>query len=445
MASSSKAYRDLQRGFVENNPRSEAIYEKAVRSLPGGNTRSVLFYSPFPVAIRKASGSRLFDADGHEYIDMLGEYTAGLYGHSDPYILRAITEAANRGLNYGGHHEDESKLADLVKQRFSSIELLRFTNSGTEATLMALAAARAYTQRNKILVFGGAYHGGAFSFGGGRTGPVNAPFEFLIGEYNNADSAKLLVTDPKNVKDIAAVLVEPMLGSGGAIPATHGFLGSLRHLATQTGAVLIFDEVMTSRMHQGGGIQSRLPSELRPDMTTLGKYIGGGLSFGAFGGKRSIMEQFDPRRTGALAHAGTFNNNTLTMAAGRVGLEKVFTSERAANLHRKGEDLRKTVNDLAGGTLLKATGYGSIMTIHFTETPVEEIRRPSDVGDTHKVLGDVLHLFLLSKGFYIARRGFIALSLALSDDELSDFVTVMKDFIQTYRQVLQPANTRARL
>ncbi|KAG8628719.1 hypothetical protein KVT40_002584 [Elsinoe batatas] len=418
------AYNTLASSFVTQNPHSKAVHEAATNSLPGGNTRTVLFYHPFPLAISKAIGSKVHDTDGHVYTDLLGEYTAGLYGHSDPTILSAITTAAHRGLNYGGHNENEVKLATLIKSRFPSIDLIRYTNSGTEATLMSLALARAYTSKTKTLVFSGGYHGGAFAFGGGVNSPVNAPFPFLIAEYNDLSSARSLALAPENKSSLAAILVEPMLGSGGAIPGDLAFLSGLRELADQTGAVLIFDEVMTSRMHAGGGIQSQLPLHLRPDLTTLGKYIGGGMSFGAFGGKQRIMELFDPRRKGALAHAGTFNNNVLTMAAGCVGLEKVFTPGRGEELHKRGERLREELREVGRGTLLQVTGKGSI-------------RKPADVGPEYKGLGDVLHLFLLSKGYYIARRGFIALSLALEDEELRGFVGAVREFVMTYPDMLK--------
>ncbi|KAF4554521.1 Aminotransferase class-III-like protein 1 [Elsinoe fawcettii] len=440
-----EAYGSLATTFVSDNPRSKSIHETATDNLPGGNTRSVLFYQPYPLAITKASGSQLYDADGHVYTDFLGEYTAGLFGHSEPVILDAISKAAQRGVNFGGQHEDEVRLAELIKKRFPSIDLIRYTNSGTEATLMTLALARAYTGRTKVLAFGGGYHGGAFSFAGGQSGPVNAPFPYLIGEYNNLESARRLALDPQNKSDLAVIVVEPMLGSGGAIPGDLAFLEGLRHLANETGAVLIFDEVMTSRMHQGGGIQSQLPLELRPDLTTLGKYIGGGMSFGAFGGKKAIMQLFDPRRPGALAHAGTFNNNVLTMAAGRAGLEQVFTPQRAQALHESGEKLRRELAAVGKGTLMQVTGKGSLINIHFSTTPGTSIKKPADIGTDYKAIGDVLHLYLLSKGYYIARRGFIALSLALSDEEIAGFVKAVQGFVAEYPQLLKLPAGESRL
>ena len=164
----SEAYERAAKTFTERHPKSKQLHEQACNSLPGGNVRTVLFYNPFPLSIARGSGSKLYDADGHEYVDLLGEYTAGLYGHSDPTILKAITDALQRGISYGGQHEDEHNLAMLIKQRFPSIELLRFTNSGTEANLMALAAAKVYTGKKKIVVFDGGYHGGVLSFKGGK-------------------------------------------------------------------------------------------------------------------------------------------------------------------------------------------------------------------------------------------------------------------------------------
>ncbi|EME41034.1 hypothetical protein DOTSEDRAFT_91075 [Dothistroma septosporum NZE10] len=443
MASQTKqqAYETLAANFSTDNPKSKAIHERARRSLPGGNTRSVLHYEPFPLSMVQAQGSRLHDADGHEYIDFLGEYTAGLYGHSDPIILAAVREASENGLSYGSQHEDEVRLAELVKQRFPSMDLMRFTNSGTEATLMALAVAKMFTGKKKIVVFANAYHGGAFSFAGGKSSAVNAPHEYLIATYNDLSSVEGLLREERNRGDVAAIIVEPMMGSGGAIPADLEFLRGLRRIADNVGAVLVFDEVMTSRMHSGGGIQSQLEDAERPDLTTLGKYLGGGMSFGAFGGRRGIMELFDPRNPNALAHAGTFNNNVLTMAAGRAGLEHVFTPQRAAQLHEQGELLRKRLQDVCQGTILEVTGLGSIMCFHFIRTPATQVKSHKDLLGADATLSGLLHLFLLERDFYIARRGFVALSLALDFADVDGFVNAVTKFIQTYRQLIVEKNS----
>jgi glutamate-1-semialdehyde 2,1-aminomutase len=435
-ASITQAYAAIEHSYIVRNPTSQSIHRSATSCLPGGNTRTVLHYAPFPLSITHAHGALLYDADDHSYIDLLGEYTAGLFGHSDPCITSAIKDAVDRGLSFGSQHEDEVRLAEAVKARFPAIDLLRFTNSGTEATLMALSAAKVFTGRKKILVFSGGYHGGAFSFKGGESSPVNAPHEYLIAKYNSLESVRELLERPENLEDLAAIIVEPMIGSGGAIPGAHYFLEGLREIANERRAVLIYDEVMTSRLYSGSGVQSQLPEKSRPDLTTLGKWIGGGMSFGAFGGRQEIMALFDPRQPGFLAHAGTFNNNVLTMAAGRAGMGKVFTPERARGLHDRGEKLRSQLQEVSEGSLLKWTGVGSIMNVTFTTTPVAKIKCPEDFGKPMTDLGDLFHLYLLERGFNIARRGFIALSLALSDSDLEKFVSAVRDFVKQFQRLV---------
>jgi glutamate-1-semialdehyde 2,1-aminomutase len=431
------AYALASQTYTLRNPTSHSLHLTALNHLPGGNTRTTLHYAPFPLSITSAHAATLLSTDQHSYTDFLGEYTAGLYGHSHPLITRTLERTIDRGLSFGSQHEGEVLLARAVTTRFASIDLVRFTNSGTEATLMALAAAKVYTRKNKILVFGGAYHGGAFSFKEGVSGPVNAPHEYLIARYNSLESVRELVEREENADDLAAITVEPMIGSGGAIPASHEFLRSLRGIANSRGAVLIFDEVMTSRMYDGSGVQGILPEASRPDLTILGKWIGGGMSFGAFGGRREIMEMFDPRKgPSSLAHAGTFNNNVLTMAAGRVGLEEIFTPARARELHERGERLIGELREVAVGTLMRWTGLGSIMNVTFTTTPVEEIRCSEDFGEPVKELGDLLHLFLLEQGYYIARRGFVSLSLALTNEDLAGFVDAVREFVEEHKDLL---------
>jgi glutamate-1-semialdehyde 2,1-aminomutase len=276
--------------YVESTPASRAQFESAQRSLAGGNTRSVLFYEPYPLAMRRGQDCRLQDADGHEYLDFLGEFTAGLYGHSDPVIRAAIDRALDDGINLSSHNLLEGQLADLIRARIGSIESLRFTNSGTEANLMALAAAKAFTGRSKVLVFTGGYRGGVLTFAHGPA-KVNVPRDWLIAPQTDATAAAVLFD--AHGADIAAVLVEPMQGAAGCIVGEPAFLQLLRTRSAVAGALLIFEEVMTSRLAPGGR-QSQLG--IAPDLTTLGKYIGGGMSFGALGGRHDVMEQFDPRR-----------------------------------------------------------------------------------------------------------------------------------------------------
>jgi glutamate-1-semialdehyde 2,1-aminomutase len=246
-----------------------------------------------------------------------------------------------------------------------------------------------------VLVFRGGYHGGLLTFTAGPS-PVNAPYDVLLAEYNDAAGARALLRE--HAGSLACVLVEPMLGSGGCIPGDPAFLSVLREATRQAGALLIFDEVMTSRTGPGG-LQARLG--IWPDLTTLGKYIGGGASFGAFGGRADVMELFDPARPGALPHAGTFNNNVVSMAAGHAGLTQVYPPETAQRHTARGDALREELAQMfrAAGAPFQATGVGSLLAIHATAAPV---RSPRDLGRSDPRLLELLFLDLLELGYYIA-------------------------------------------
>ncbi|MGA2210131.1 MAG: aminotransferase class III-fold pyridoxal phosphate-dependent enzyme [Acidimicrobiales bacterium] len=412
--------------YAAAHPASLAAHRAAAAAMPGGNTRSVLFHQPFPLTMARGAGCRLWDADENEYVDLLGEYTAGLFGHSNPVIRAAIDEALDGGWNLGGHGALEGRLARLICDRFPGIDLVRFTNSGTESNLMALGTAVAATGRRSVMVFDGAYHGGVLYFAGGGI-PINVPHDWVICPYNDAAAATAMIED--HAEHLAAILVEPMLGSGGCIPAEGGFLETLKAGAEASGALLIFDEVMTSRM-SGGGEQRRLG--ITPDLTTLGKYLGGGMSFGAFGGRAGIMERYDPRRVDAWPHAGTFNNNVLSMAAGVAGLSRIFTPEAADELFERGEAVRSRLNLAAGDLAMQWTGLGSLMTVHFQRAGIS---RASDIQPD----GGLKELFffdMLAGGFYLARRGMVALSLEIGADEIDGFCEAVEEFVERRQGVL---------
>jgi glutamate-1-semialdehyde 2,1-aminomutase len=281
------------------------------------------------------------------------------------------------------------------------------------------------------MVMDGAYHGGVLTFYYGPDFPINAPFPFVMATINDVDGTRALIRD--NADRLAAILIEPMMGSGGGIPAKRDFLQMLREEATRHGIVLIFDEVMTSRM-SSGGLQKKLG--VIPDMTTFGKYLGGGMTFGAFGGSHELMRRYDPGQKDAWPHAGTFNNNVLTMAAGVAGLTKVFTPEAADRLFDDGEQLRTRLNETGRrhGVPLQATGTGSIIVVHWQSAPVE---RPHDTQKTPIEARALFHLNMLHRGYYLARRGFMALSLALTPADHDGFVAAVDDYCGAYRNVLR--------
>ena len=424
--------------FTAANPNGLAQWQRACEALPGGNTRTVLFYSPFPLTMARGEGAYLWDLDGHRYADFINDFTAGLYGHSHPVIRQAMAEALEGGLTLGAHNRYEERLAALICARFPSIDLVRFTNSGTEASMMAVQTARAVTGRNRILVFEGGYHGGVFYFAPGGS-PLNLPVDWLLGRYNDSAQARELIA--RHASELAAVLVEPVQGSGGSIPGDPEFLGALREAADQAGSLLVFDEVMTSRLGPGG-MQGELG--VTPDMTVLGKYLGGGASFGAFGGRAEVMARFDPRDAEAFPHAGTFNNNVLSMAAGTAGLATVFTPEAARALSARGDAFRARLNEIgrASGTSMQVTGRGSLMSVHFAPAAPGAIRSVDDLASEDPDAKALFHLEMLARGQFLARRGMMSLSLALSDDDLDAFAEAAAEVLAVHGRLFPSARDK---
>ena len=421
------ALTEAREAYAAARPRSAAIHAKAREVLPGGNTRSVLFYTPFPTAMVRGEGCRLWDADGHEYLDLLGEYTAGLFGHSERRIIDAVKAALDGGINLASVGEKEAELAGLIVARFPSVEQVRFTNSGTEANLLALAAARGFTGRVKTMVMRGGYHGGVLTFASERSA-VNVPIPLAFSDYNDPAAATRDILAEGD--QLAAVLVEPMLGSGGCIPASQEFLAALREATRRTGAVLIFDEVMTSR-HGPGGLQQM--TGVIPDMTTLGKYMAGGMSFGAFGGRRDIMAVFDGHRPGTLPHAGTFNNNVWSMAAGCVAMGEIFRGPVVGALFDRGEALRAALNAACEGLPMQFTGLGSMMSVHFRNGA---IARPYKAEPRDEALRELFFFDMLEAGIYIARRGMMALSLPITDADTAAIAAAVREFVALRRPML---------
>jgi glutamate-1-semialdehyde 2,1-aminomutase len=410
---------EKRRAFAARNPESARLHAEARRFLPGGHTRTILAHEPFALTFVRGEGAVLTDADGHEYADLLGDYTAGLLGHGERRVLDAVDRALRELASVGGVHPLEAELARLMCERFG-LDRVRFTNSGTEANLMAITAARRLTGRSKVLVFRGGYHGGVLFFSDGGA-PWNAPYPFVVAPYNDLAGTASLIDE--HADDLAAVLVEPMLGSGGCIPAAPEFLGGLFDAARSAGAVCIADEVMTSR-HGRSGLAALLGAT--PDIRTFGKYIGGGFSFGAFGGTAELLDQFDGSRPGSIPHAGTFNNNVATMAAGCVVLGELYTADTAEEHTARGERFRADVAEVIGRHRLpvSVSGYGSMLALHALPAApadgVESARRDPE-------LQELLFLGLFERGIYTAPRGMLNLSLPLTDAQLGETLAALDD------------------
>jgi glutamate-1-semialdehyde 2,1-aminomutase len=318
-----------------------------------------------------------------------------------------------------------------------SIDLVRFTNSGTEGNVMALAGARVFAQRKgrtkatKVMVFHGGYHGGVLYFVSGGS-PVNVPYEYIVAPYNDVEGTRALLA--KHGEELFAVLLEPMQGSHGCLPGDLDFLKMVREETRARGITMIFDEVMTSRLSPGG-LQEK--TGVIPDMTTLGKYIGGGMSFGAFGGRRDIMELFDPTKPDHLPHAGTFNNNALTMAAGVAGYGEVYTPAAAKELNERGEKIRQRLNAICQREKVsfQFSGIGSMMTAHATSRP---IKTAADIASGSQDAKELFFFDMMAAGIWIARRGFVALNIMIGDAEGDRFVAAVEEFVAARKALLQP-------
>ena len=428
-----------QRAYTESHPKSQTAHKKAVAHLPGGNTRTVIHITPFPLTFTKARGAWLESVDGHTYIDFLSEYTAALLGHSNKRIINAISTALSHGYNYGAPNVYERELARLVCERFApAVELVRFANSGTEANMLAIAAAKAFTGRKhgKVLVFGNGYHGSTIGFRDGNADdPMLLPHDWAVAPYNNVEGTRA-VLENLGGGEIAAILVEPVQGSGGAIPCDRKFLHFLREQATSRGAVLICDEVMTSRLAYSGLSQEM---GVRPDLMTFGKWIGGGMTFGAFGGRRDIMSLFNPERTDGrgLTHAGTFNNNIVSMAAGCEALT-IYDRTAIEKTNGLGELLKKGVDEALQRNRISVdiseeriwiSGRGSILAMHFK-------------GKKSEVLKALFWHHMLDNGIYMAPRGFVCLNVEHERQHIDKFVAAVEDFAKGYAA---RASVRAKL
>ncbi len=424
------ALEDAKASYSAAHPGSRRVHEAAIRHLPGGNTRTGIFFDPFPVAWARGEGAYLWDEDGHRCTDFLGEATAGIYGHNHPIIRQAVETQLARGWNLGGHTALEGEMAALLNARFPSLERVRFCNSGSEANTFAVQTARIMTGRPAVLGFAGCYHGGLLSFTA-KDNPLNVPIPTVVAPFNDVDGTAALIA--AHADELAAVIVEPMIGGGGCIPARPDFLHMLREQTARQGIVLIFDEVMTSRLGPGG-MQGRL--RITPDLTSLGKYIGGGFTAGAFGGKAELLERYDPRQPVPLQHSGTYNNNVFSLRAGIAGLGRIYTAEAAIELNARGDALRDRLNHLceSRGAALQVTGIGSMLAFHARRGPIAS---PADAAKGDARVRALLFYDLLAQGIYtMPKRGFMALSLPLTGADYAALEDAVDEFLSTRASLL---------
>jgi len=425
--------------YASKTSRSRALHEEAVAVMPGGNSRTTTFFDPYPFYFQRGQGAHIWDADGVERVDFNGNYTSLVLGHATPDVVKAVQAVAESGLSFPGPTEHEIRLAEMLVRRVSSVESLRFTNSGTEATMNAVRLARAFTDRPKLAKFEGAFHGthdsvmvsvsGDTKSWGNRRRPKPVAWSAGIPPAVLKNTVVLPWNDPeaceeilaREASSIAAVIVDPYMCNAGLLPPVDGFLPRLREVTERHGMLLIFDEVISFRTAWGGA-QERLG--IRPDLTTFGKIIGGGLPVGAFGGRRDIMSFYDPRQGGPrISQGGTFNANPVTMAAG-VATLNALTPEAYVRLEAIGERLRGGVSRLLSATRRRGqvTGAGSLFWLHWTSETLTDYRstRAKDAEMAPRVF-----MGMLNEGILMTQRGLGACSLAMGDDDVDRFVNAL--------------------
>jgi glutamate-1-semialdehyde 2,1-aminomutase len=420
--------------YTSKTQRSKELYERAKSVLPAGVSYAIRHFEPYPFYTARAKESKLFDVDGNEYVDFWLGHTALILGHSPPAVVEAVKTQLENGTHYGTSHELEIKLAEQIVKTVASAEMVRFTNSGTEANMYATRLARAYTGRTKIAKFEGGWHGGYDALHTSVKYPFNIPESAGLTTGALQDTIVLPFNDLEGVretlknKEVASITIEPVLGAGGGIPAEKEFLKGLRELCNEKGILLIFDEVITGfRLAPGGGQQYY---GVTPDMTVFGKILGGGFPIGAFCGRRDIMERIDTlayRRPHYSFHGGTFAANPISMTAALATLKSLEDGQLINELNNVGGKIREKLEEIfeAYGVDAQITGAGSLFNTHFTKREVKDARAASKADKKKQV---DYHLSLIANGVFFLPTHTGALSTAHSETDIEKLLLETENY-----------------
>jgi glutamate-1-semialdehyde 2,1-aminomutase len=390
-------------------PKSAELSKRAERSMPGGDTRTSTYHKPYPLALARGEGPYLWDIDGNKYIDLLGNYTSLVHGNAYPPIVEAVTKAVRDGTAWPARSEAQVELAALICERVASVDRVRLCNSGTEAGMLAAQVARRLTGRKLILMARYGYHGSYDDLELGLLGEDGE--RTMLADFGEATAFEALLSE--RGPEIAAVFLEPILGSAGIVEPPAGFLGRVAEAAHRAGALFVIDEVITLRLHEGG---AQHIFDVKPDITMMGKIIGGGFPVGAIGGSEEVMSSFDPRNRGSMMHSGTFNGNPITCTAGAISLREL-TQARIDKMAKNAERLAAELARAARQAELpfSVRQYGSLMNVFFLKEPP-----PATIAREDSRAIANFHLAALNQGLFLAPRGLIALSTVITDELLSE-------------------------
>ncbi|GAB3545109.1 glutamate-1-semialdehyde 2,1-aminomutase [Actinopolyspora lacussalsi] len=446
MVTSERIAQKIVDEYEDRTSASRSAFLKAQDHMPGGDTRTMTSYWPYPVYFDKGQENTVRDLDGNWYTDFLANYGALVHGHNHPALIEAVHEQIEKGTAPGGPTLVQIEHARRMRERVPSLEKLRYCNSGTEATMWAIRTARAFTGRDLVIKIHGGYHGthdwsqiSAFVVAGGEFEqydraldpvqvspgvPESVLNSVLSIPYNDTATARRVLGD--YAERVAAVIVEPVLGVGGGIPAELDFMRTLRDLTDGIGSLIIFDECATFRVGPW-----QLKHDVRPDLTTFSKIVGGGLPIGVFGGRSDVMKIFDPlSESEPVFHASAFGGNSLSLASGIAALDN-FGSDEIERLNELGSALRAGLDRMAAreGIAGDAVGFGSISYFHFGSGRLDNAADTAARRANRATLRGLMHLELLNKGFLLGRHGIICLSTPTSNEAVSDLTSAFGEVL----------------
>ena len=435
----------IENRFRERTKRSRQHHLAAKNYLPGGDTRTTTYFAPYPIYMEKGEGCLLYDCDGNEYLDLLNNYSSLIRGHAHPATVEAARRQLESGSAYGAAAKVQYLHAQHLCRRVDSLETIRYCNSGTEATMFAIRAARAFTGKDGLVKMDGGYHGShdlakvnlnpdlpteGLPRAQVEAGvPKSVLADAFIVPFNDLDALETVLQ--KNQDRLAAVITEPVMGAAGVIPPKPGYLKGVRELADRYNVLLILDEIITFRLSAGGFQQI---GALKPDLTTLGKMIGGGLPVGAFGGRRDIMALFDPASPKALMHGGTFNGNNITLAAGLATLE-AYDQQAADRLNRLGDRLKDGFDRAFKDNGLRGcvSGVGSVRQVSWQEETPLNAKESATGQASGGELSRLLHLELINRGVYSAARGMLSLATPMREGEIDRAIKAFHESLDLLR------------